>query len=330
MGCLEGLFVFVMVQVKSKISTNIDNNEAHIFELLVKEAQNNTSFLLRSKKDVMHLPLYIALGVSVIEGYEEFYEKYIALLKSKNVNKDVIKDVEKLCNGLQRTVREYLRGNVPLSYSIFKKCISSVIRILPFISIKDGVFYRMRADSGLTDEKEFWHIPFDKAYLSKSERFSIGGYPILYLGCSKHVCEIEISCGTLAEFTCVKEIDKVLDLTLGQGEGKKLISEIDLVKIYPLIASCYAVPFYSTFIEKECKPKGVSFREEYIIPQLLTVLMRNKYKANGICYYSVKDPNLNPSGDKKNDFRNVALYTSRVSGRKHDKSLMNKFVIKIQ
>lgn len=299
------------------------------FESLVKEAKNNDKYMLRSKKDVMHLPLYIVLGETVAKGYEEFYEKYITLLENKNVDKDVITKVKTLCHGLLRVVREYLRGNVPLAYNIFKNCISFVISPLPFISITDGVFYRMRADSGMTDEKEFWHIPFDKAYLSKSERFSIEGYPILYLGYSKHVCEIEVSNGTLAEFSCVKAIDNVLDLTLGQGEGKRTLLDKDLIIVYPLIASCYAVPYYNTFMEKECKPKGASFREEYIIPQFLTILVRNKYKANGIIYYSVKDYNLDPYGNGENDYRNVALYTSRVSGRTHDKALMKKFAIKI-
>lgn len=314
--------------VKSENSTKINKEECS-FKALVDEARDNKTFMLHSRKDVMHLPLYIPLGESVTKGYEDFYEKYITLLEYKNIDADIITKVKTLCHGLQRTVREYLRGNVPLSYTIFKKCISTVTNILPFISISDGIFYRMRSDSGLTDEKDFWHIPFNKAYLSKSERFSIEGYPILYLGYSKHVCEIEISNGTMAEFTCVKSIDKVLDLTLGQGEGELLISEKDLIIIYPLIASCYAVPYYSTLVEKECKPKGVSFREEYIIPQLLTILVRNKYKANGIRYYSVKDPNLDILGKGENDFRNVALYTSRVSGRIYDKTLMKRFKIKI-
>lgn len=318
-----------MIQEKSAISAKTNNEGRYSFESLVKEAMNNDLYKLRSGKDVMHLPLFISLGESVVKGYKEFYDKYITLLENKNVDKDAIMKVKTLCSGLQKVVREYLRGNVSLSYNIFKKCILRDIPTLPFISITDRVFYRMRSESGLTDEKEFWHIPFDKTYLSKSERFSIAGYPILYLGCSKKVCEIEISNGTLAKISCVKTIDNVLDLTLGQGEGKRTLSDKDLITFYPLIASCYAVPFYNMHMEKVCKPNGVSFREEYIIPQFLTILMRNKYKANGIQYYSVKDPALDPYGTGNNDYRNVALYTSRVFGRSYDKALMKKFVINI-
>ena len=175
--------------------------------------------------------------------------------------------------------------------------------------------------------EDFYHLPFDKIHLSKSERFSIEGYPCLYLGYSKRVCEIEISSGSLAQFFLKETLNRILDLTLGQGEGKKDISEINLVKVYPLIASCYIVPFYSTIQEKECRPSKSFFREEYIIPQLLTLYLKEEDIADGIIYYSVKDPNLDTQGKGENDFRNLVLFTNRENntGEIFDSELINKF-----
>lgn len=149
------------------------------------------------------------------------------------------------------------------------------------------------------------------------------------MGYSKHVCEIEISSGSLAKFVLNEPLNNILDLTLGQGEGKKDIPEIDLVKVYPLIASCYIVPFYSTIQEKECRPDKSFFREEYIIPQLLTLYLKEEDIANGIIYYSVKDPNLDIQGEGEKDLRNLVLFTNRENntGEMYDNELMSKFDI---
>lgn len=300
------------------------------FDQLNEAAKKDCKYLLSSGKNVMELPMYCALGQSIASGYREFYELYETLLENESVKKNIINAVKELNKGLLTTILKYNNGNAFSAYRTFKNTISPIISLLPIIpSIDDGVFYRMRSETGLSDKKEFWHIPFNRAFLSKSERFSIAGYPILYLGYSKRVCELEVDKGTLAKFELQKPLNKILDLTLGQGVGKRSILDKDLMIVYPLIASCYVVPFYSVQQEQECKPNGVSFREEYIIPQFLTMYLKETGKANGIIYYSVKDPNLDIYGKDENDLRNIALYTSRGNRKTHDKVLMNKFNIEL-
>lgn len=299
------------------------------FNQLIKAAKKG-GYLLSSKKNVMELPLYFALGTSIVDGYKEFYAEYEELLQNEAVSKEIIDAVKKLNKGLLTSVKKYLDGNAFSAYRTFKNTLFPIKSFLPVLpSIEDGIFYRMRSDAGLSDEKEFWHIPFNKAYLSKSERFSIAGYPILYLGYSKRVCELEIDKGTLAKFELQEPLKMILDLTLGQSDGKRLISDEDLMIVFPLIASCYVVPFYSVQKGQECKPNCVSFREEYIIPQFLTMYMKEDKMANGIIYYSVKDPNLDIHGKGEDDLRNIALYTSRGNRTTHDKVLMNKFEIEL-
>ena len=300
------------------------------FNQLCDAANKSSYYLLSSGKNVMELPMYSALGKSVVSSYREIYEKYETLLQNESVNKDIVDAVKKLNKGLLATIQIYNNGNAFSAYRTFKKTICSIISLLPVIpSIDEGVFYRMRSDTGLSDKKELWHIPFNMTYLSKSERFSIAGYPILYLGYSKRVCKLEISEGTLAKFVLHEPLYKILDLTLGQGEGKRFVLDEELMIVFPLIASCYVVPFYSVQQEQECKPKAVFFREEYIIPQFLTMYMKETKMANGIIYYSVKDPNLDVYGKGENDLRNIALYTSRGNRTTHDKVLMNKFEIEL-
>lgn len=277
----------------------------------------------------MELPLYFALGKTFNENFDNFTSQYLKLLVDNNVDNDSIRIVQNLAENLKRTFNKYLNGKVVSAYSMFKDAIEPIKEILPIKPVQNGSFYRMRAESGLTDKREFYHLPFDKIHLSKSERFSIEGYPCFYLGFSKRVCEMEISSGSLAKFVLKEPLNSILDLTLGQGDGNKDISELDLVKIYPLIAFCYIVPFYSTIQKRECRPDKSFFREEYIIPQLLTLYLKEEGLANGIIYYSVKDSNLDPQGKGEEDFRNLVLFTNRRNNTNefYDNELIEKFDI---
>ena len=308
--------------------SNKDVRQDVKFEQLVNTTRGG-EYLLSTHKKVLELPLHFKLGMSIEDSYKEFYDKYVYLLERCNVNVEIINIAYQLGRGLLDTVRDYLNGKIVSAYNRFEQAMSQIANYLPLVQVDSRVFYRMRNGKALTDIKEFWHIPFDKNYLSRSERFSIEGYPILYLGYSKHVCELEIQKGSLAALKLNESIDRVLDLTLGQGDGKRLLQDSDLMKIYPLIASCYVVPYYSVFSKTICAPDNPSFREEYIIPQFLTVYLKEKGVANGIIYYTVKDPNLNPNDTGEKDPRNLALFTTRVKGKNHDEELMNKFTINI-
>ena len=305
-------------------------NKEFIFQQLVNSVKR-VRYPLYSGKRVIELPLYFALGKTFKENYECFSSQYLKLLCDNNVDDNSIEIVKELTNKLLCTVNEYLNGKIISSYSLFADAIKPIKDILPVKPVTKRTFYRMRTDVGITDKTEFYHIPFSKVHLSKSERFSIEGYPCLYLGYSKRVCEIEISSGSLAKFTLKEAIPNILDLTLGQGEGRKDIPEIDLVKIFPLIASCYIVPYYSTIQEKECRPEKSFFREEYIIPQLLTLYLKEEKIADGIIYYSVKDPNLDTQGTGENDLRNLVLFTDRgnQTGEIYDNKLLDRFDITV-
>jgi hypothetical protein len=277
----------------------------------------------------MELPLYFALGKTFMENIDNFSSQYLKLLSDNKVNNDIVGIVDNLIKNLRGTVNEYLNGKIGSAYSAFKDAMDPIKDFFSIKTIQNETFYRMRAIGGIMDIKEFYHLPYNKIHLSKSERFSIEGYPCLYLGYSKHVCEIEISSGSIARFTLKEPLNKILDLTLGQGDGRKDIPEISLVHIYPLIALCYIVPFYSTIQEKECRPDKSFFREEYIIPQLLTLYLKEESIADGIIYYSVKDPNLDTQGRGEKDYRNLVLFTNGENNtdEMYDNELMDKFDI---
>lgn len=326
-GVWVAIIIIIMVQTKNSEKDSISGDKC-IFQQLIETVKRN-GYALYSGKNVLELPLYFSLGFSFEDNFKNFTSQYLQLLKHNKVDSKSIKDVEILTKELMDTVNMYLNGKVNSAYSSFKDAMEIVKGILPIKTIHNRTFYRMRADGGIKEKNEFYHLPFNKIHLSKSERFSIEGYPCLYLGYSKHVCEIEISSGSLAKFVLKEPLYNILDLTLGQGDGKNDILGIDLVKVFPLIACCYIVPFYSVIQEKECRPDKSFFREEYIIPQLLTLYLKEEGIAEGIIYYSVKDPNLDIHGSGEKDYRNLVLFTNRDNNNEYDKMLLDKFNIEL-
>ena len=54
----------------------------------------------------------------------------------------------------------------------------------------DSKLYRIRTSEygGLFSKEEMFHIPFDKRHLVSNNRFSVHGFPSLYLGESTYIC----------------------------------------------------------------------------------------------------------------------------------------------
>ena len=185
------------------------------------------------------------------------------------------------------------------------------------------VFYRMRKELDLKEERQFYHLPKSMRYKCNSERFSIAGYPCFYVGYSKNDCYVEISkTGSMIGMSLNDDKSlKVFDLTFSEeqqsGDGLK-----DYLKAFPLIASCYVVTM--NCVEAD----SAKFREEYVIPQMLTSYLKNKGKYDGICYYSVRNENLDTLGRDENDYRNLVLFTDLSSSNAsddYDMELMKKF-----
>ena len=160
-----------MSQSKQMVaSQGLSSTSKCVFQQLIDSARG-IKYPLYSGKNVMELPLYFALGKSFKDNFKNYTSQYLNLLKDNNVDSDSIDIVEKLTGGLRKTVNEYQCGKVESAYTTFKDAMELIKGILPVKTIHNRTFYRMRADGGITDKKEFYHLPFDKIHLSKSERF---------------------------------------------------------------------------------------------------------------------------------------------------------------
>ena len=196
--------------------------------------------------------------------------------------------------------------------SLFVGTVSGVVRfnikekpILVSIRAARGCnFYRVRFAPNSAIEKdanEMFHIPSQKRQLASNERFSLCGFPSLYLSTMQQLAWQE--CGCPPEYYC----SEYQYLPSGTQDDWKIIAlcppreirsrfshmchnpgEFDLwlsiiersLKTYPLVLAC-------SFTNASGK---APFKQEYIIPQMLMQWVhRNKDKYNGISYFSCID-----------------------------------------
>lgn len=154
-------------------------------------------------------------------------------------------------------------------------------------------FYRMR-DELKHDENgteitidNCWHIPFNlrnKAYIG---RYSMDGYPCLYLADTPETCDAEL--GNLKDnknrWVSMFDVQDIFlyDLRIPTNQNINDAVEFDIFQMlvcYPLILLC------------SCKKQNDGFNEEYYIPQLLfhhVIVNGNRgIRMGGIAYSSTQ------------------------------------------
>ena len=160
------------------------------------------------------------------------------------------------------------------------------------------IYYRIRGSINFPlERKELFHIPATMRQLVKTERYSMPGYPCIYLASQAELCWYE--CGKPEQFTIVKfDIpqeknnylqfidfsEKLMPLKhsfscwFHNEQNKQEVRRYLLKHIYtyPLRAACSVVTQY---------PKA-DFKEEYIIPQLLLQWVAHDNYFDGIRYES--------------------------------------------
>lgn len=133
--------------------------------------------------------------------------------------------------------------------------------------IKEGtIFYRMRTNEKKErfTRKDLFHIPLNKRGLVSTQRYSMPGYPCLYLGKSLAACWEEMNRPSLDNcmFSCFKTEKNMRVLSLRFPDAKEWGEDIYLdqkLEIMPFIIACMI---------KVDDPNNI-YKVEYTIPQLI-------------------------------------------------------------
>ena len=199
--------------------------------------------------------------------------------------------IKQLCDGINRSIESEYRGMRHSAYTSIKNQldgyktqkteIAGLALNENIYTVKQGtVAYRMRKveleEQHKLRPKDMFHIPLDKRGLVETQRFSVPGYPCLYLahrvyGCWEEMGRPAFGTVMVSKFETQQEF-KLLDLRVPSKEDW----EKDLVRcllMFPLvIASMVQV--------SNSKDK---YKPEYLIPQLLTewVISKNRESKKG-------------------------------------------------
>lgn len=156
--------------------------------------------------------------------------------------------------------------------------------------------YRIRTSDNPASRTDLFHIPQSKRAYIRPYRYSISGYPCLYLATGIELCWFE--CGMPKKFNISQFLFEPKDAARELNFIDFSYNPIDLYSgIIPAYLRADNVPQINDFIIRyfvihplrvacsiTVRNKNVSFIEEYIVPQLLLLWVRDSGTFDGIIY----------------------------------------------
>lgn len=263
---------------------------------------------------LQNLPLEISIGIDLTSYLENEFREYLTLVaENEKAEKQIpmlvhwhendTNFVQVASESIEEAIKEFLKGKHGQAFARLKEGITSDTSITAslkeYSKIEMGTsFYRARIvdDHHLRPRSEFFHIPFNLREKVDNQRFSIQGFPCLYLGTSVYGCWLEMGCPPLEKFqVCRLEADS--DLAIFDYSIKDVQKEYDEV-YWPVLNFIRIWPFVAASMIK-VKNRDAKFKPEYIIPQLLMQYIMEEDLWDGLMYSSTHaSPQAHSAGSK--------------------------------
>lgn len=265
----------------------------------------NNVFCLKDKIKKNYItPKQIDDDNSYILELNVFFTQLIDDMYVNEIDKSYIKIAEDTQEKLNLIVKNYYNGRISDSYNLMRNLLSPILKSEICLSpisksrafnyyIREGgiynyyVFFRARLGEALdiNGTDDFKHVPFSKRSMIGNYRFSIAGFPCLYLGSSSYDCWLELGrpSDNLFNVSCIllKEDYKVLNLAFTVGcflDELKNLKKEDINNLFKLFLLEQVTSF-------RVKNRNRVFYSEYIFSQLITQVCRNM-NVQGIAYIS--------------------------------------------
>lgn len=245
---------------------------------------------------------------------------------------DVIDDAHKVAKMVRKVLTKCFSCYYDDAYILLEEFFTTYdyhyYKLLPvYRYFSDGnELYRMRSDKGNINldnyQGELFHIPYHLRHLVSTQRYSIPGYPVLYLAGSFLTAWCELDKPSLKDVVYskmrFKEEKQFIDLAYPLSPNPQLWEYYSLFAFYPLMIACMV----------QVKYPNAPFKPEYCLPQQMLNLVRSVKSGNnvGIVYMSNKSP------DSTNIFsptcRNFAVVIrDTLHSKGYDVGLANKMVM---
>nr|WP_315150216.1 RES domain-containing protein [uncultured Flavobacterium sp.] len=247
-----------------------------IFELPLNQSKNENfnTFITQKLKVLLEKVNSLDVG-NIHESKNHITTEYV-----KKTQKKIIENLI-LC------IEEYYNGNPFKSYEKLNfvlrndyKDLYSIINQKVYNENESFFRIRLSEKNYPYQKKEMFHIPFELRNKVSTQRFSIPGFPSLYLGRTIYICWEELNRPTIDKIQAVKykniKTIKLLDLTPPTKDCNDIDELYRFFMTFPLIMCCSV----------KVKDTSDTFKPEYIIPQLLLQWIRNNDMLDGIQYKS--------------------------------------------
>ncbi len=250
-------------------------------------------------------------------------------LKIKNIRykPSYVKEVTKiLVEGLLECLNLYLNGRINEAFYELDSTLTHNRKNF-YNSLKkreideETNFYRIREDSQnkLFSPQEMFHIPFELRGCVKNQRFSINGFPSLYVSNNLYTCWEELNRPTINDFQAARLQNtrpvNVLDLTPSFFDNEITADNYRYVITWPIIFCCSI----------KVKNKDDIFKPEYILPQLLLQWVRQNDMIDGIRYFSTNIDRDNSLSE--GDFSNFVFPVKGSERNGHCSELSSLFYL---
>lgn len=217
------------------------------------------------------------------------YQTMVSELDSSIDMNEVEGKIANSIETIKETLRLYSSARIAQSIRNLQNYIMENDSLLEVIISKEQTenrnWYRMRLQephSKIFPASQMFHIPFNLRGKVNTQRYSLPGYPCLYVSRSVWASWEEMHEPKLADF-CVSRLElqskiKVLDLRMVNSDN---IGQMDIFRLlctFPLIIACSI---------KTLNPDD-NFKPEYIIPQLVMLSIVEGEKYDGCAYTSTQ------------------------------------------
>lgn len=253
---------------------------------------------------------------SLLQRYRDLVDQLDEREFQNPLKPKAIENIEKLINQINKAVYFVHCGKHVRAYDALDVIIGKTeLCFHLFKTDNNHNFYRMRPiEEGVRfHRKDMFHIPNDMRTIVKTQRYSVPGYPCLYLGFSIQACWEEMHRPQIAKcmfnrFELVKDI-RMLSLEL--PDEKQWSADSDrYLQIFPLILACMVQVY---------KPNDV-YKPEYTIPQLLTewIITHDNLKMKDVMGVSYTSVHINSDFNfPRKIYNNLAIPIRNVENGKY-------------
>lgn len=256
-----------------------------------------------------------------------------------------LNDIDAFFDNIQECYIKWIDAKPDESLHKFKQLLSdyNILDIHENLD-KNLLYYKGRNSSDELSRYDMFHIPFNKRYLISNQRYSLTGQPIIYLGKSilDIIRELEISDFKNLNISYVR-FNESLKLFNGRNNLFENIVDRPIGTFFPNTSPIYSENIFfknilvwiCSFVRKH-PTKYNNFCEEYVVPQLLSQILKEK-NFDGVIYTSTKSySDINSENKIKlknidicdNAYKeNIALFTNYSKDNIYDDKLKKDIFI---